>query len=77
MKEAFSQEVTIQPGGVVRIESPDLPAGAKARVVVMLFQQPDSEPPPLSSLVGRSEPVFRSAAEVDAFIRRERDDWAS
>ena len=76
MKEAFSREVTIQPGGVVRIESPDLPAGARARVVVIL-EQSKSEPPPLAALMGRSKPVFRSAAEVDAFIRRERSEWNS
>ena len=74
MKEAFSLEVTIQPGGVVRVESPDLPAGAKARVVVFV-ETPGSGPPPLATLVGRSKPVFKSAAEVDAFIRRERDGW--
>ena len=76
MKEAFSQEVTIQPGGVVRIQSPDLPTGAKARVVVMI-EEPGSDPPPLASLMRRSKPAFRTAAEVDAFIRRERDEWGS
>ena len=76
MKEAYSEEVTIQPGGVVRIENPDLPEGAKARVVI-LVEQPDSEPPPLATLVGRSRPAFRSAAEVDAFVRHERNAWDS
>lgn len=71
MKEPFSREVTIQPGGVVRIESPDLPAGARARVVVIV-EEPGSEPPPLAALIGRSRPSFKSAAEVDAFLRRER-----
>ncbi len=76
MKEIFFSKVTIQPGGVVRIESPDLPAGAKARVVVFVHDA-ESEPPPLASLVGRSKPCFRSAAEVDAFMRQERDAWDS
>ena len=76
MKEAFSREVTIQPGGVVRIESPDLPAGARARVVVIV-EDPGSEPPPLASLAGRSKSCFKSAAEVDAFMRQERDAWGS
>ncbi len=75
MKEAFSQEVTIGRGGVVRVQSPDLPAGARARVVVLL-EGPEAEPPPLASLVGRSKPCFKSAAEVDAFIRRERGRYA-
>ena len=76
MKEAFSQEVTIQPGGVVRIQSPELPAGARARVVVIV-EEAGAEPPPLATLAGRSRPVFKTAAEVDSFIRRERDEWGS
>ena len=84
ISEEFSRNVTIQPGGVVRIESPDrsaelaagLPAGAKARVVVILEDR-GPEPSPLATLVGRSPPVFSSAAEVDAFIRQEREDWGS
>ena len=76
MKEAYSKEVTVQPGGVVRIECPDLPAGLKARVVVFV-EEPESEPPSLASLVGRSRPAFESAADVDAFIRRERGAWDS
>ena len=76
MKEAFSREVTIQPGGVVRIQSPDLPSGAKARVVVII-EEPGTDPPPLASLMRHSRPAFKSAAEVDAFIRRERDEWGS
>ncbi len=76
MKEAFSKEVTVQPGGVVRIQSPELPAGARARVVVIITE-PGDEPPPLVTLAGRSRPAFRTAAEVDSFIRQERDEWGS
>ncbi len=80
MKEAFSKEVTIQPGGVVRIQSPELPAGARARVVVIIAEpgeEPGGEPPPLVTLAGRSRPAFRTAAEVDSFIRQERDEWGA
>ncbi len=76
MKEVLSREVTIQPGGVVKVQSADLPEGTRARVVVII-EDPGAEPPPLAALVGRSNPAFRSAAEVDSFIRRERDSWDS
>jgi hypothetical protein len=50
------------------------PDGAE---VIVVYQSPSSDPPPLAGLAGRSKPVFRSAAEVDAFIRRERGAWDS
>lgn len=31
--------------------------------------------PPLASLIGKGQGCFRDAAEVDAFLRSERDSW--
>jgi hypothetical protein len=76
VKEAFAREVTIGEGGVVRIESPELPTGARAFVIVIV-EEAASPQPPLSQLMGRSAPSFRSAAHVDEFIRKERDSWTS
>jgi len=76
LKEAFSREVTIGEGGVVRIESPHLPTGAKAFVIVIVEDRATT-PPPFSKLLGRSRPSFHSAAEVDDFIKKERDSWTS
>ncbi len=40
------------------------------------FQDVDVEnPPELSELFGKVPPCFKSAAEVDTFIRAERDAW--
>ena len=32
-------------------------------------------PPALTDLIGKVQPCFKSSAEVDAFIRAERDAW--
>jgi len=40
------------------------------------LQKVDIEnPPPLTDLIGKVPACFKSAAEVDAFIRAERDAW--
>lgn len=40
------------------------------------LQEIDTEnPPELTALFGKVTPCFKSAAEVDAFIRAERDAW--
>ena len=80
MIEAYTQETTIQPGGKVTVESPDLPVGAKVRVVVLVERPaaptPQSgEPRPLSSFIGTGRGGFKSVREVDEYIRAERDAW--
>ena len=50
------------------------PEGAE---VVVVYDSPSSDLPPLAGLAGRSRPAFGSAAEVDAFLRRERGAWGS
>lgn len=40
------------------------------------LQEIDTEnPPPITDLFGKVPSCFKSAAEVDAFIRAERDEW--
>lgn len=74
MMQALTRETTVQPGGVVTVEIPELPVGAKARVVV-LIEEPAPEPPPLSSLIGTGARLFKTVKEVDDYIRAERDAW--
>ena len=45
--------------------------------VIVVYQGAPSELTPLATLAGRSKPSFGSAAEVDAFLRQERDAWGS
>jgi hypothetical protein len=72
---AIKQDTTIQPGGIIHIHSAELPEGAQAQVIVLVEQQPPLTFPTMLSLLGAAKGGFKSAAEVDAFIRAERDAW--
>ncbi len=74
MVRAIKESVIIGPGGVIEIRRPDLPEGAAAEVIVMV-EAPESEPPPLTSLLGQARSGHKSGSDADAFIRGERDAW--
>jgi hypothetical protein len=74
MVQAIKEEVVVQPGGLIEIRRSDLPVGARAEVIVMIDQQVEGLPP-MSSYVGKGKGCFANAAEVDAFLRAERDAW--
>ena len=80
MIHAYTQETTVQVGGKITVESPELPVGTKVQVVLLVNQtHPASSPlgggKPLSSFIGTGSRHFKSASEVDSFIRAERDAW--
>jgi hypothetical protein len=74
MIQAIKERVTVQAGGKIEITHPELLAGTEAEVLIMI-EQPSTEPPPLVSFVGKGKGCFTSADEVDAFIRAERNAW--
>jgi hypothetical protein len=41
---AIKRQVTIQPGGVIEVRSPDLPAGARAEVIILLERSATQSP---------------------------------
>lgn len=74
MAPMVKQKVTVQPGGVVQVQSSELIPGSTADVIII----PDTGLPParaLASAIGSAPGGFASPAEVDAFIRHERDAW--
>lgn len=74
MASTVKQKVTVQPGGVVQVQSPELVPGSTADVIII----PDTitlPPQQLASAIGSAAGGFASPADVDAFIRRERDAW--
>ncbi len=81
MVAAIKQTVTVEPGGVVRVASPQLEAGTRAEVIVLIERADDLDPQrhpadrPLVSFIGAGKGSFASVEEVDAFIRSERDAW--
>ena len=77
MVNAIKQVVTVQPGGVIEIRSPDLPEGARAEVIVILDDDQDAPDRPLRSIIGTGKGCFATPEEADAFLRKERDAWES
>jgi len=73
MTTEVRRRVLIEPGGVIRIQSDELPAGAEAEVVVHVYSQ--SQPGRYASLFGSGRGAFATPDEADAFLRRERDAW--
>jgi hypothetical protein len=72
--QATKHQVTVQPGGRVELDDPQLPAGTEAEVIVMVEDR--AVLPPLASFAGKGKGCFTDADEVDAFLRAERDSWA-
>ncbi|HEX4959210.1 MAG TPA: hypothetical protein VF173_00125 [Thermoanaerobaculia bacterium] len=74
MIQVIRERVIVEREGVIEVRHPELATGTQAEIIV-LIEQPAAEMPPLASFVGKGKGCFANAAEVDAFLRGERDDW--
>ena len=74
MTQAIREYVTVEREGVIEIHHPVLAVGTQAEIIVLVEKSAD-EMPTLASFIGKGKGCFANAAEVDAFIRAERDDW--
>jgi hypothetical protein len=74
MTQAIREHVTVEREGVIEIHHPGLAVGTQAEIIV-LVEQAAAEVPPLVSFIGKGKGCFANAAEIDAFIRAERNDW--
>ena len=73
MVPAIRQQVTVQPGGVIEIRSPELTPGSSAEVIVLLDAAvPPTEARPLVSFIGVGRRHGRGVEEIDAHIRELR-----
>lgn len=66
----------VLPGHKIEIQAPELPVGSRAKVSIQI-EEGDKPKRRLSEVLkdypgGR---LFRTAEEVDAYIRAERDSW--
>jgi hypothetical protein len=76
MQTNIRQKVTVQPGGLIALQSPDFVEGTEVEVIVLLV--PPAQPQAsLASLIGTGKGSFATAQEADEFIRQERDSWDS
>ena len=74
MGQTLRQRVTIQPGGKIILQSPDLRAGEEVEVIASVMPSAERDLSPLS-LVGSGKGLYKSADDVDAYINSERDSW--
>jgi len=74
MTQAIREHVTVKQEGMIEIHNSALSVGTRAEVIV-LVEQPAVEDQPLASFLGRGKGCFTDAAEVDAFLRAERESW--
>jgi hypothetical protein len=78
MSLAVQFQTTILPGNRIEIQAPELPEGRSATVLVLLDETPPTKRKLSDILAGYpGGQLFRSAAEVDAFLKEERDSWDS
>lgn len=72
MQSALKQKVTVQPGGIVYIESPELVPGSIADVII-IPEAPNTPIVTLAALIGAAAGGFITPQDADAFIRQERN----
>ena len=78
MQSALRMQTTILPGGRIEISNPQLQQGENVELIILL-------PPTASTTKKRSaldilmeapgHRLFKSAEEVDHYLREERDSW--
>ena len=77
MATAMYIKTAVLPGGKVEVSAPELVVGQQVTVFVVIEEEAQIPKRPLSEILhdypgGR---LFKTAAEVDAYIRQERDSW--
>ena len=66
---------TVQPGGLVEIRSDELQEGATVEVIVLVQPSEELKKKELAEFLGAAKGSFSNVAEIDAYIRAERDSW--
>jgi hypothetical protein len=78
MQTALQIRTTVLPGNRIEIQTPELPEGRTATVVVLLDEPAPTKRRLSEVLAGYAGgQLFKTAEEVDAYLRAERDAWDS
>ena len=77
MQKALHQKAMVQPGGKVEVVSPELEAGQMVDVVV--WHESGAGGRSIMEILnsGPERRLFRSAAEVKAYLSEEKASWDS
>jgi hypothetical protein len=76
MSRTVQVETTVLPGHRIEICAPELPEGRTATVLIIVAEEEIAKRP-FREVLGDypGSGLFKSADEVDAYIRAERDSW--
>ena len=74
MTKVLRQRTTVQSGGVIALQSNELPAGATVDVIVLVEEAP-VKPISLSKLIGTARGCYNNPEEIVEYIRQEREQW--
>jgi hypothetical protein len=76
MATIIQREAIVGPDGKIEISAPELPPGQHVKITIETQAAPVEKRPAVEIL--RESPahhLFKTAEEVDAYIREERDSW--
>ena len=77
MNMALQVETKVLPGNRIEVQAPELREGQEATVFIVLRDYPAGPKRPLRDILAeyKGPTSFRTAEEVDAYIRAERNSW--
>ncbi len=75
MNQVIRQKVVVKPGGVINIQSSELPVGTEVDVIVIV-ETATKKRQSLRSIIGIGKGCFDTPQVVDDFMSRERDAWS-
>jgi hypothetical protein len=79
MTTEFTLTTTVLPGGKIEIRSPELVPGERVTVIVKVEVPQETEKLTIEEHLARANykggALFKTAEEVDEYIRNERDSW--
>jgi hypothetical protein len=77
MRAALHLKTTVLPGGKIEIVAQELPAGESVEVIVLLPTSPASVRRSAVDILAEApgQRLFKTAADVEAYLQHERDAW--
>jgi hypothetical protein len=77
MRAALHLKTTVLPGGKIEIVDQELPAGEPVDVIVLLSTAPASVRRSALDILAEApgQRLFKTAADVDAYLQHEREAW--
>jgi hypothetical protein len=77
MRAALHLKTTVLPGGKIEIVDQELPAGESVEVIILLSVSPSSVRRSAVDILAEApgQRLFKTAADVEAYLQHEREAW--